>query len=499
MSPNSDLSVDAAVALPGKGSGRLRQSTRPALGRIAFLAFAAAMAIAILGVSWSNYRNVLAAASALNRSQALVFRIALEREVRTGDSLTELIADHSADGLRFVAAYNEQGRLFDRAGTPVSEPPTVVSLDIPADFQTAPMVQLEDRVRSITRTGPSRRFGGRSNSRGPGNDNGRASDGGRPGDSVRPGASEHPRGVKPAEGSPDRARGGDGLPAFPLLPPLTAPGPRRERPAALLVEFEPVATTRLTAEALRTFTLSAIVAPALLGAGGLVWYLLRRREEYLLRLERQERLSALGEMAAVLAHEIRNPLASLKGHAQLLSERFEPAATERQKADRIVKEATRLEKLTTNLLDFARAGSLTREQCDPLQPLNAAIESVSENGVEVEAAHAPPQWSLDADAVQQLLTNVLQNALQAMPSGGAIQVSVSVEHGTLVYRVRDRGPGVQPGLESRIFEPFVTTRTRGVGLGLAVAQRIARLHGGTITVSTHPEGGALFRVAIPAQ
>lgn len=455
--------------------------SRPALGRIGFLAFAAAMAIAILWVSWSNYRNVLVAASALNRSQALVFRIALERELRRGESLTELIADHSEDGLRYVAAYNEEGRLFDQAGSPAGEPPPVVSLDIPIDFQLTPMTQLGERVRSIARSGP-RRFSG------------------PPSGFLPDGPTSGGRDVRPATGSRSTSTP-DPSPDV-ALPRLTSPlsaAPRRERPAAFLVEFEPVASTRLTAQALRTFTLSAIVAPALLGAGGLVWYLLRRREEYLLRLERQERLSALGEMAAVLAHEIRNPLASLKGHAQLLSERFDPDGPERHKADRIVKEATRLERLTTSLLDFARSGSLTRAPHDPLYPLQAAIDTVGVAAIDVDASHAPARWSMDVDALQQLLTNVLQNAVQATPSGEAVRVEVGVEDGSLVYQVRDRGPGVPSGLEQRIFEPFVTTRTRGVGLGLAVAQRIARLHGGAITVSTHSRGGALFRIAIPAQ
>jgi two-component system sensor histidine kinase HydH len=479
--PVDELSETANSPASGKSSGWAWPWSRPALGRIGFLAFATAMAIAILGVSWSNYGNVLVAANALNRSQALVFRIALERELRMGDSLTELIADHSEDGLRYVAAYNEQGRLFDQAGSPASEPPSVVSLDIPTDFQLAPMTQIGVRVRSIARSGP-RRFGG-------------------PPSGYQPPPQPSSDGnVRPESRGPSASTPGPsaGL-SRPRLTPQPPSGPRRERPAALLVEFEPVASTRLTAQALRTFTLSAIVAPALLGAGGLVWYLLRRREEYLLRLERQERLSALGEMAAVLAHEIRNPLASLKGHAQLLSERFDPEGPERHKADRIVKEATRLEKLTTSLLDFARSGSLTRAPHDPLHPLQAAIDTVGLAAIDVDASHAPARWSMDADALQQLLTNVLQNAVQATPNGEAVRVEVGVEDGSLVYRIRDRGPGVPHGLEQRIFEPFVTTRTRGVGLGLAVAQRIARLHGGAITVSTHSRGGALFRIAIPAQ
>lgn len=450
--------------------------------------FAVAMAVAIVGVSWSNYRNALAAADSLNRSRARFFHIGVERELRRGDSLIELITDHDQDGLRYVAVYGDQGRLFGQAGEPSAPPPEQLTLAAARYFEQAPLVQLERRVRTIALTGPPRR----SSAPRPG-----SSDTPGTGPGVEPGGSSSIRGPvggpEPAGGTPPS---GDNRPSLAFAP--TSMASPQVRPRALLVEFEPTAALRLTDEAFRTLTISAIVAMALLGAAGVVWYLLRRREEYLLLLERQDRLSALGEMAAVLAHEIRNPLASLKGHAQLLAERFEAGALEHQKADRIVREATRLEKLTTNLLDFARAGSLTRSDHDPLEPLQSAIDNVTEATVELDTAASPRSWSLDPDAIQQLLTNVLQNAAQATPPGHTVQVGVGTEGGQLVYRVRDQGPGIAPGLESRIFEPFVTTRTRGVGLGLAVAQRIARLHGGTISVSTHPEGGASFRIAIPA-
>lgn len=446
--------AERAAVEPGRAGAWWRQW--PSMGRLAFLAFSAAMAVAILGVSWSNYRSVLGVATSLNRDRALIFRMVVDRELRRGESLGELLVDHGGEGLRYVAAYDENGRLYDQAGTPVQAPPEVISLNIPFDPQQAPLVTVGNHVRLTTRSVPPRAFPSQS-------------------------------GRTPNGGGPPRAPGG----------PSTS-GQRR-RPAAVLVEFEPVASIRLTAAALRTFTLSSVVAPVLLGAAGFVWYLLRRREEYLLRIERQERLIALGEMSAVLAHEIRNPLASLKGNAQLLSERLAATAADRAKADRIVREASRLEKLTSDLLDFARSDSLTRTPTDPLRPLTSAIESVAAGSVEIDTARAPAQWSIDVDAMQQLLTNVLHNAVQATPTGERVEVRVGVDHDQLTYQIRDHGPGVQPGLEQRIFEPFVTTRTRGTGLGLAVAQRIARLHGGSISVATHPEGGALFSVAIPAR
>jgi two-component system sensor histidine kinase HydH len=217
------------------------------------------------------------------------------------------------------------------------------------------------------------------------------------------------------------------------------------------------------------------------------------REALERRLAHERRLASLGEMSAVLAHEIRNPLASLKGNAQLLAELLPEGAKPRAKADRVVAEAVRLENLTNDLLAFVRTGELARAPVDPAALLREAAASVGAE-IAVESTAAPASWSLDGPRMLQVLTNLIDNAVQAGPP---VRARVAASGRRLVFEVADRGPGVDPADAERIFEPFFTKRTQGTGLGLAVARRVVELHGGTIAVDAEPGGGARFRVEVP--
>jgi two-component system sensor histidine kinase HydH len=128
-----------------------------------------------------------------------------------------------------------------------------------------------------------------------------------------------------------------------------------------------------------------------------------------------------------------------------------------------------------------------------------AVEGAGGPGVDVDDAAAPERWPLDARRLRHALVNILQNAVQATPAAAPPRVRVAVEQDRLVYEIRDFGPGLVAGSAERVFDPFFTTRTNGTGLGLAVARRVAEMHGGTITAGNHPEGGAWFRLAIPAR
>jgi two-component system sensor histidine kinase HydH len=230
------------------------------------------------------------------------------------------------------------------------------------------------------------------------------------------------------------------------------------------------------------------------------WGMSVRYERVRRRMEHERRLSLLGQMSAVMAHEIRNPLTSLKGHAQLLAESLETSSPSWRKADRIVRDASRLEALTSDLLDFVRSGPLDRSAVDPRALLKACAEDIDAEAFVLETENAPAAWRLDRTRVRQILTNLLRNAQQASPEGSELPlVRLYVEDGLLVVTVRDHGEGLPKGEEERIFEPFFTTRSSGTGLGLAVARRIVELHGGTLEASNHPSGGAIFRLAIPAE
>jgi len=282
----------------------------------------------------------------------------------------------------------------------------------------------------------------------------------------------------------------------PLPPGASAADPRR--PPTIVMEFEPVVARDLTARAFRSLLIGGIVAGALMAAGVAFWRMSQRLELGQRRMEEQRRLTLLGEMSAVLAHEIRNPLASLKGHAQLLVERLPPDSAERRKANRVVDEATRLEVLTSDLLDFARSGPMDLRAVDPVALLRAAAAELPEATIAIDGTQAPTRWLLDERRFRQaVLVNLLRNAVQASPARRPPRAGVALENGSLVFTIQDFGPGLPPGPPGRIFEPFFTTRTTGTGLGLAVARRIVELHGGRIEASNGPEGGAQFRIVVP--
>jgi two-component system sensor histidine kinase HydH len=198
-------------------------------------------------------------------------------------------------------------------------------------------------------------------------------------------------------------------------------------------------------------------------------------------------------MSAVLAHEIKNPLASLKGNAQLLARMLPGGDKPRAKADRVVDEAIRLEQLTNDLLQFVRTGTIQRAPVDPAQLVRDAAAGVS-GEIAVDATAAPASWPLDAGRLRQVVVNLLDNAVAAGPP---VTATVRGERGRLIIEVADRGPGVAEDDRDKIFEPFFTGKTQGTGLGLAIVRRVVELHRGTIAVYPNPGGGAMFRAEIP--
>jgi two-component system sensor histidine kinase HydH len=438
-------------AMPAWSGDRMR----PSLGdwvRWGWLATTLALGAALLTTAWVGLDRARAAASTLDAGQGQILLEALRQSVRAEPALPDsarldsLLGLHEDGGLRFLALYDPERHLVAAAGTPVAEVPVPPQEPPP---RPGALERVGKRLRMMASVMPARPLG----------------TGARPGDA---------RATAP--------------------PPPPDGGRPRFRPPMLVMEFEPLAAERLVAEATRTFALSALVAAALLAAALLFWRLTVRQEATERRLEQQRRLGALGEMSAVLAHEIRNPLASLKGHAQLLAERLGADGPERLKADLVVKEAQRLEALTTDLLDFARSGPVERKAVDPGALVRSCADEVAAGAFAVRTDGAPGTFPLDERRVRQALSNVLHNARQASGQGTRPEVTASAEGGALVVTVRDFGPGIPAGDEKRIFSPFYTTRTTGTGLGLAVALRVAELHGGTVTAENHPGGGALFRL-----
>jgi two-component system, NtrC family, sensor histidine kinase PilS len=224
------------------------------------------------------------------------------------------------------------------------------------------------------------------------------------------------------------------------------------------------------------------------------------------QVQRSERLADLGRLAAGLAHELRNPLASMSGSLELLRANASLADEDRRLMDIVLREAERLGHLVTDFLSFARPA--------PPRPLAVDLAEVAEDalrvfvhdrlaaGVDVQRALEPARAACDPDQLRQVLWNLLANAAQACGEAGAprhtIRVSSGREGGAAFLEVADDGPGIAESELARIFLPFHTTKPEGTGLGLATVHRIVDGHGGTVAVDSAPGRGARFRVRLPA-
>ena len=271
----------------------------------------------------------------------------------------------------------------------------------------------------------------------------------------------------------------------------------RRPPPRVRLEYEPRLATALGRRALRDMVVSTAVACGL-AIAAVVFHRQRRRARAAEgEVAKRRHLAALGEMSAVLAHEIRNPLASLKGHAQLLEEQLAGEERKLAKARRIVEEAVRLEQLTNTLLDFVRVGKIKRAVADPRALARRVAELTGGPRVEIVDERAPASFELDSMRIEQALVNLLRNALQVSPPGTPVQLRVAKDGAGLLFVVADRGAGVPAELRDRIFEPFVSGRTQGTGLGLAVVRRVAELHGGRAEVADRAGGGSEFSLWLP--
>jgi two-component system sensor histidine kinase HydH len=228
---------------------------------------------------------------------------------------------------------------------------------------------------------------------------------------------------------------------------------------------------------------------------------------------RSERLAALGQLSAGLAHEIRNPLGVIKGSAEMLQKKLqasEPLAGEL--AGYISAEVNRLNALVARFLDFARPAHLdlhAQRVCDLIdRSLESVLAQSPNSKVRVERHYSPvPEILADEHLCERIFVNLIQNAFQAMeasPGGREEVLTISVAPETSAGRsgvsvaIGDTGPGVPPGAREQIFNPFFTTKKDGVGLGLAVVAKIVDDHRGTITLENDSRPGAHFRVFLPA-
>lgn len=249
----------------------------------------------------------------------------------------------------------------------------------------------------------------------------------------------------------------------------------------------------------------SVAESALAAAGGklLLVHDITAAHQMKAELERNQRLAAMGEMAAGLAHQLRTPLAAALLYAANLGKAHLPEDARAKFADKATSQLRRLERLIQDVLLFARGESIGRDLIpagELLQEAGHTVEALMrEHGVEFELADDCGDAVLvgERKALFGAIVNLLENAMQATPAGGKICLSGGREVDWLRISVRDTGPGVGPELQARIFEPFFTTRGAGTGLGLAIALGVARAHGGGIELHSEPGAGAEFRITLP--
>lgn len=229
---------------------------------------------------------------------------------------------------------------------------------------------------------------------------------------------------------------------------------------------------------------------------------LRAMEE---AVERSKRLADLGEVAAGLAHEVRNPLASISGCVELLRGVRGLSEEDGRILDIVLRETGRLDALLTRFLEFSRPTPPSRRPADAAAVAGETLDMFAADpgaaGIALERALAPAPTVFDPDQLRQVVLNLLSNAAQALREsgkGGRIRVACGpAPDGGAELSVEDDGPGIPPAVAARVFTPFFTTKAKGTGLGLAVVQRIVDAHGGTVSLQSTPGEGARFVVRLP--
>ena len=232
---------------------------------------------------------------------------------------------------------------------------------------------------------------------------------------------------------------------------------------------------------------------------------LREIKELQERVTRSERLAALGGLAAGVAHEIRNPLSSIKGFAQFFLKNNPPGSTDHKYSEVMIQEVERLDRVISNLLDYAKPKEPVKGKTSLPDIIHRSIELIKDDAgskkieLAVEIRGPIPAVQVDKDQITQVLLNIALNGLDAMGQGGKLTARcfMARDKKHIIIEIEDTGHGIPKEELPRIFDPFYTTKKTGTGLGLSLAHRIVENHGGTLLVKNTSGSGTTFRITLP--
>jgi two-component system sensor histidine kinase HydH len=222
-----------------------------------------------------------------------------------------------------------------------------------------------------------------------------------------------------------------------------------------------------------------------------------------IKVRQREKLAAIGDLAAGIAHEVRNPLSSIKGYATYFGSFFEEGSDNRKAAGIMAEEVDRVNRVISELLEFARPSDLKFIKTNIRKLIEHTLSIVTHEanfaGVTIikQFDHGLPELMIDPDRITQVILNILINAIQAMEHGGKLTVITRHEKDMVVIHISDTGKGISALEQTNMFNPYFTTKKTGTGLGLAIVHKIVEDHGGSVQVRSMPGIGTRISIVLP--